>query len=95
MYLRVRGFSLFSNVSIFVSNSSSGVISPVRKSYRIVSPLKSFVKKLKASESKIFFPRLGSIQEIKIALYNDASYANLPDGVSSAGGRILFLVGPR
>ena len=29
----------------------------------------------------------------KLVVYTDASYENLPDGVSSAGGNIIFIVG--
>ena len=51
------------------------------------------IRKLKSEPCKIFFPRLGNLKKLKIFLYNDASYANLPDGTSSTGGRIVWLVG--
>ena len=35
----------------------------------------------------------GSVSELKIYVYCDASYANLPDGFSSAGGHFIFLMG--
>ena len=51
------------------------------------------IKKLKSEPCKIFFPRLGNLKNLEILLYNDASYANLPDGTSSTGGRIVWLRG--
>ena len=39
------------------------------------------------------FPDLGEIKDLKLVVFSDASHANLPDGVSSAGGFIIFLVG--
>ena len=36
---------------------------------------------------------MGNLANIKIVLYSDASYANLSDGISSAGGHIVFLEG--
>jgi len=44
-------------------------------------------------ESSMYFPELGDICKYKLVVYSDASYANLPDGYSSAGGFVIFLVG--
>lgn len=44
-------------------------------------------------ESNIYFPDLGDISKYKLVVYSDASYANLPDGFSSAEGFVIFLVG--
>ena len=38
------------------------------------------------------FPSLATNQPMRIILFSDASYANLPDGVSSTLGYIIFLV---
>ena len=51
------------------------------------------IRKLKLHECKFLFSDLGDLTKLKLVLYNDAAYANLPDGVSSTGGRILFLLG--
>jgi len=51
------------------------------------------IRKLKSEPSKIVFPRLGQLESLHLLLYNDASYANLPDGTSSTGARIIFLSG--
>lgn len=44
-------------------------------------------------KSSMYFPGLGDSSKYKLVVYSDASYANLPDGVSSAGGFVIFLVG--
>ena len=44
-------------------------------------------------ESSMYFPCLGDVTKYKLVVYSDASHANLPDGVSSAGGFVIFLVG--
>ncbi|CAL4101841.1 unnamed protein product, partial [Meganyctiphanes norvegica] len=51
------------------------------------------LKKLKLEESSILFPDLGDPKLMKLVVFSDASHANLPDGYSSAGGYIIFLVG--
>ena len=51
------------------------------------------LKKLSMSESFMSFPNLGDLQKVKLVTLSDASHANLPDGFSSAGGFIIFLVG--
>ena len=51
------------------------------------------VRNLKLHECELLFPDIGDLTKLKLVLYNDAAYANLPDGVSSTGGRISFLVG--
>ena len=50
-------------------------------------------KKLQADEWKITFPNLGRIDLLKLIVFSDASHANLPDGFSSAGSFVIFLVG--
>ena len=49
------------------------------------------IKKLQQQQRMLVFPSLRSIN--KIVVYADASFANLPDGVSSAGGHLIFLLG--
>ena len=51
------------------------------------------VRKLNNEECKLFFPVLGDLKKCKLVTYSDASHANLPDGSSSAGGNVVFLVG--
>ena len=51
------------------------------------------VKKAKGEQYAISFPVQGSVSELKIYVYFVASYANLPDGFSSAGGHFIFLMG--
>ena len=55
--------------------------------------LNKIIKKVKTDEVFIQFPDLGDVSSWKLVVYTDASYANLPDGVSSAGGNIIFIVG--
>ena len=51
------------------------------------------VKRLKYEDCDILFPDLGNLNQLKLVVFSDASHANLPDGYSSAGGFIVFLVG--
>ena len=51
------------------------------------------IKKVKLKEGFIKYPYLGSPGSWKVCLFSDASFANLPDGVSSAMAYIVFLVG--
>ena len=50
------------------------------------------LKKLQIEPAKIFFPALGNRESWRISVYTDAAHANLPDGVSSMGAQIVFLV---
>ena len=51
------------------------------------------VRKLKREENSILYPRLGSFEDMEVNIYCDASWVNLPDGVSSVEGHIIFLKG--
>ena len=51
------------------------------------------IRRIKADTYSLAFPKLGNLADIEIILFSDASYANLSDGVSSAGGHIIFLKG--
>lgn len=51
------------------------------------------IKKIKMRQSHILFPNLGDQEQLRLVVYCDASYANLQDGVSSAGGHIVLLKG--
>ena len=51
------------------------------------------VRKLKGSDSYVSYKHLGTIERLKIVVFCDASWANLPDGVSSAGGYVILLMG--
>lgn len=51
------------------------------------------VRKLNNEECDLHFPALGDLKKCKIVAYSDASHAILPDGSSSAGGHVIFLVG--
>ena len=45
---------------------------------------------MKNTQSFICFPKLSNLQDLRIVVYSDASYANLPDG-GSQGGHLVFL----
>ena len=49
------------------------------------------VRKLKHQHHSVLYPKLGSAKDFEIYIYADASYANLPDQVSSAGGHLIIL----
>ena len=51
------------------------------------------LKKMSMSECYMQFPNLGDLKKVQLVCLSDASHANLPDGFSSAGGFIIFLVG--
>ena len=51
------------------------------------------VKNFQEDEWKVTFPNLGRIDPLKLIVFSDASHANLPDGFSSAGSFVIFLVG--
>ena len=51
------------------------------------------IDKLKSSEVCIKYGRLGSMENLSLRVYTDASWANLPDGTSSAGGYVIYAVG--
>jgi transposase InsO family protein len=58
-----------------------------------ISQANKMVRKMKCDRCKVVFPRLGNVNNIRIAMYSDASYANLPDGVSSAEGHLVLIYG--
>ncbi len=39
------------------------------------------------------FPGLGNLEDMDLVLFVDASYANLSDCVTSAGGFVVFILG--
>ncbi|MES9884879.1 MAG: hypothetical protein ABW185_28885 [Sedimenticola sp.] len=41
----------------------------------------------------MMFPSLGSLEDMELVLFADASHANLSDRVSSAGGFVVFILG--
>lgn len=49
------------------------------------------LRKFKAQRVTLNYYKIGEIRDVKITLFTDASYANLPDGMSSAGGYVIFL----
>ena len=51
------------------------------------------VKRIKTEPHYLQFPRLGSLSDLRLIVYSDASHGNLPDGVSSAGGHVVLLGG--
>ena len=51
------------------------------------------IKKMGMVECNLKFPDLGDLKKVELVALSDASHANLPDGFSSAGGFIVFLVG--
>ena len=53
------------------------------------------IKKLHYEQNYVCFPKLGKKEHLRLTLFSDASYANLSDGASSAGGFIIFLHGEK
>ncbi|KAK4327467.1 hypothetical protein Pmani_002131 [Petrolisthes manimaculis] len=51
------------------------------------------LRRLEIVDSCLRFPHLGDLSNVKLIVFSDASHASLPDGYSSAGGFIIFLVG--
>lgn len=51
------------------------------------------LRKACSFESSLYYPGLDDICKYKLVLYSDSSYVNLPDGFSSVGGFVIFLVG--
>ena len=51
------------------------------------------IKKIKLESYSLIFPELGPTDELYLAVFTDASLANLPDQVSSAGGYVILLIG--
>ena len=49
------------------------------------------MKKILADRITLTYQRIGAIKDLKITVFTDASFANLPDKVSSAGSYITFL----
>ena len=49
------------------------------------------VRKLKHQHYSLLYQKLGHAKDFEIYVYADASYANLPDQVSSAGGHVIIL----
>ena len=49
------------------------------------------LKKAGIFESSMLFPKLNDLRNCTMVVYSDASLGNLPNGVSSAGGHIIFL----
>ena len=50
------------------------------------------VRKLKAQDVIMMFPRLVIDEKLKLILYTDSAYKNLCDGMSSCAGYIIFLL---
>ena len=51
------------------------------------------VRKAQMYENSLKYPNMGDLTKCEIVVFSDASYANLPNGSSSAGGFLAFLVG--
>ena len=49
------------------------------------------MKKLKNNSRSILYKRIGHVEDFELVVYSDASFANLPDGVSSGAGYVIFL----
>ena len=66
----------------------------IEKNNATVSTLKrakKVIKKVKDTSSEILFQPIGQVVGLKV--YTDASFCNLPDGKSSAGGYVIILQG--
>ena len=51
------------------------------------------VRQAKRAKGGVCFPKLGPFSSWKMEVFCDASWGNLPDGVSSAEGYVIFLTG--
>ena len=58
---------------------------------KMLNKLNKIIRKAKNNTYEILFPCLDNLSDIKLVLFTDASYANLSDQVSSAGGYIIFI----
>ena len=56
-----------------------------------ITKMNKLIEKVKSSDVFLTFPSLDNVENVKIAVYADASLANLPDG-GSQGGYLVFLV---
>ena len=63
----------------------------MNKNFTILDWLKAvkLLKKVKVNEGTLIYPHFSSISNPNIFVNPDAAYANLCDGVSSAGGHIF------
>lgn len=51
------------------------------------------IRQAKRVQVDTLFPKLCSFRQLKMNVFCDASWGNLPDGVSSAQGHAIFLAG--
>ena len=77
------------DLSYDVSQMSSAI---KQKKVECIKQLNRIIKKAKKEKSQIVIPDLGSLENIKLVGFSDASFANLKDG-GSQGGYIIFVVG--
>ena len=49
------------------------------------------IKKMRAERITLVYQKLGNPKDLKLTVFTDASFANLPDKLSSAGGYIVLL----
>ena len=75
------------DISFRVSELSSSI-----KDAKVIDLLKAnkALRHVKNTQSYIQFPKLHSFEDLRIVVYSDASYANLPNG-GSQGGHLVFL----
>ena len=64
---------------------ASGVVEDLQRATKCI-------KKLKEQKSLVYLPCLNDMKTWRLVVYTDAALANLHDGVSSMGARLLFLV---
>lgn len=53
--------------------------------------INKLIGKIKSTDTKMVFPKLEDVTNVKLAVYADASLGNLPDG-GSQGGYVIFMV---
>ena len=53
--------------------------------------INKIVQKLKSNKNSLLIPSLGNLENLKIILFSDYEYANLPDRLSSTGGSVIFV----
>ena len=60
---------------------------------KLKTKINKVVRKAKNNQYKLIYPSLESSEGLELLLFCDASYANLSDRYSSAGGHLIFLKG--
>lgn len=74
----------------FDSLNMSLLINKNPKVFQLTNAIK-LINKLRTQNLEIFYPYIGTLENLQILVFTDASYANMADLTSSAGANIIFL----